>query len=91
MSTARARVYVSGRVQGVFFRDSARTLARRLGLTGTIRNLADGRVAAEFQGPKEQVEEALDFCRVGPALAVVEDVEIDWIEPVEHEPGFRVR
>ena len=91
MQTTRARVLVSGRVQGVFFRDSARRLARRLGLSGWIRNRPDGRVEAEFQGTKDAVDEAIEFCRRGPELAVVEDVEVSWVDPVAAEPGFRVR
>jgi acylphosphatase len=90
-SEARARVSVSGRVQGVFFRDSVRQVARRLGLTGWVRNLPDGRVEAEFQGPEDAVEEALAFCRRGPELAAVERVDVDWIDPLDAEPGFRVR
>lgn len=91
MSTARAHVLVSGRVQGVFFRDTARRLARSLGLTGWISNRPDGRVEAEFQGSKEAVEDAIAFCREGPELAVVADVEVDWVEPLDAEPGFRIR
>lgn len=91
MSTVRAHVVVSGRVQGVFFRDSARGVARGLGVSGWIRNLPDGRVEAEFEGPEDAVGRAIAFCRDGPELAVVDDVEVTWVEPVGHEPGFRVR
>jgi acylphosphatase len=91
METTRAHVHISGRVQGVFFRDTARQVARRLGLNGWISNRPDGRVEAQFQGPKDAVEEAIAFCRRGPDLAVVEHVEVDWIEPVDAEPGFRIR
>jgi acylphosphatase len=91
MNVVRARALVSGRVQGVFFRDSAREVARRLGLTGWVRNRPDGRVEAEFQGARDAVDEALDFCRRGPDLAVVDDIEVAWLDPVDAEAGFRVR
>lgn len=63
---ARAHVYVSGRVQGVFFRAETANLAHNLGLTGWVRNLSDGRVEALFEGEKEKVEEAVAFCRARP-------------------------
>jgi acylphosphatase len=91
MKITRAHVYVSGRVQGVFFRDSVRTLARELGLSGWVSNRPDGRVEAEFQGSREAVEQALEYCHVGPELATVQDVDVHWVDPVDHEPGFRVR
>jgi acylphosphatase len=91
MADVRAHVLISGRVQGVFFRDSARRVARRLGLSGWVRNRPDGRVEAQFQGPRAAVEEALAFCRQGPEFAAVDDVEVAWVDPVAAEPGFRVR
>ena len=65
----RAHVLVSGRVQGVWFRESTRERAEQLGLTGWVRNLRDGRVEAVFEGEPEAVDAALDFCRTGPRLA----------------------
>jgi acylphosphatase len=87
----RVRVLVSGRVQGVFFRACARDVARRLQVTGWVRNRRDGRVEAEFQGPPEAVEAAIDFCRDGPPDALVTGVEVHKLDPVESEDGFRVR
>ena len=75
---ARAHVFVSGRVQGVFFRSRARERARALGVTGWIKNLPDGRVEAIFEGNRETVEEMLDYCREGPPRAVVENVQTLW-------------
>lgn len=91
MSERRVAVVVSGAVQGVFFRSSAQSEAERLGLSGWVRNLPDGRVRAEFQGPEPALEEAVAFCRRGPESAVVEDVEVREMDPVDGERGFAVR
>ncbi|HWB71744.1 MAG TPA: acylphosphatase [Egibacteraceae bacterium] len=87
----RVRVLVSGDVQGVFFRTTTEDQARELGVTGWVKNRGDGRVEAEFQGPPDAVDRAVDFCRQGPGRAHVTDVEISDIDPVEGESGFQVR
>ena len=69
-------VYISGLVQGVFFRAMTHREAIRLGLGGWVRNLPDGRVEAVFEGPGEKVREMIDWCRQGPRGASVEDVEV---------------
>jgi acylphosphatase len=79
--TARARVRVAGRVQGVFFRAEARDRARSLGLSGWVRNAHDGCVEASFEGPAERVQSMVEWCRRGPALAEVQDVSVEWEEP----------
>jgi acylphosphatase len=76
-------VLVTGRVQGVFFRESTRREAAALGLSGWVRNLADGRVEAVFNGPRERCERALFFVRTGPPAASVTHVEARW----EEKPG----
>ena len=87
----RARVRVSGRVQGVFFRDSARQKARELGLSGFVTNTPDGDVEALFEGPKEGVEEMVQWCGQGPPDASVENVDVDY-EPTKGDlTGFEVR
>ena len=63
LGDVRARVFVSGRVQGVFFRYSCAREASDEGLRGTVRNLPDGRVEAVFQGPKPAVERLIAWCR----------------------------
>jgi acylphosphatase len=84
-------VFVSGRVQGVFFRYETRQQARRLGVTGWVRNLPDGRVEAIFEGEKEAVDFMIEFCRRGPPGARVEKVKVTW-EPYKGEfEGFRIR
>jgi acylphosphatase len=74
----RAHVYVSGQVQGVFFRDSAREKAEQLGLAGWVKNLPDGRVEALFEGPSDRVREMVRWCKEGPSHAEVEDVDADF-------------
>ncbi len=86
---ARARVLVAGRVQGVWYRASTRAEADRLGLGGWVRNLADGRVEAAFEGPRAAVEEAVAWCRRGPPGARVESCEVRW-EPAAGEHSFEI-
>ena len=85
------RVIVSGRVQGVFFRQTTRERARELGLVGWVRNRLDGRLEAVFQGPPEAVEQMLEWCRHGPPLAEVQDLQVIEEEADEPFPGFSVR
>ncbi len=80
MVKVRAHVYVSGRVQGVFFRYETRKEAVKRNVKGWVRNLPDGRVEAVFEGEKEDVEKLIDFCHKGPPLAKVEKVEVFWEE-----------
>jgi acylphosphatase len=72
----RYRVLISGRVQGVFFRDTCRRLAEQNGVTGWVRNLPDGRVEAVFEGPDEGVRQLVDWARSGPRLADVDEVAV---------------
>ena len=87
----RAHVYVSGEVQGVFFRDSAREKAEQLGLVGWVRNLPDGRVQALFEGPSEKVREMIRWCEQGPQPAAVEDVDAEFEAYQGDLKGFEVR
>jgi len=86
----RAHVFVSGRVQGVFFRNTTQEEARKRGVDGWVRNLDDGRVEAVFEGPEEGVEEMVEFCHEGPERARVEGVDAEYGEP-EGIEGFSVR
>jgi acylphosphatase len=87
----RAHVYVSGEVQGVFFRDATRQRAEELGLAGWVKNLPDGRVEALFEGPAEKVEEAVRWCEQGPPHARVENVDSERGEAQGDLRGFEVR
>ena len=86
----RAHVFVSGTVQGVYFRATTRDTAREHGVNGWVRNLDDGRVEAVFEGPEEAVEALVKFCHDGSPTARVEDVAVTHEQP-QSEDGFRVR
>jgi acylphosphatase len=87
---ARVHVFVSGDVQGVFFRAETRRQARELGLAGWVRNIPDGRVEAVFEGPPEAVERMVAWCRQGPTHAEVREVEVRRENP-EGLTDFDVR
>lgn len=74
----RAHIFISGRVQGVFFRRSVEEEARELGVFGFVRNLPNGRVEAVFEGEKERVEKLVGFCRQGPGIVRVERMDVVW-------------
>jgi acylphosphatase len=74
----RAHIYVSGRVQGVYYRKNARRNALSFGLTGWVRNLPDRRVEAVAEGERFRVEDFLGWCREGPSMAIVRDLEVSW-------------
>ena len=88
--SVRAHVWVSGRVHGVFMRATTRQVAQKLGLTGWVKNLRDGRVEAIFEGPREKVEEMIKFCHDGPPAAIVEDVELKWETPTGKFDNFDI-
>jgi len=73
---SRIHAYVSGRVQGVFFRYNTRKLAKKLGLTGWVRNLPDGRVEVVAEGDDEKLQLLIKFLHKGPSMARVEKVEV---------------
>ena len=86
----RRRVIAHGRVQGVFFRDTTRRMARSRGLGGWVRNTPDGTVEAVFEGEDEAVESMVRWSRDGPRGAVVERLEVADEEP-EGLAEFRIR
>jgi acylphosphatase len=91
VTAVRARILVSGEVQGVFFRHSTVDEARRLGLAGFVRNLADGRVEAEAEGERAAVEALVRWCHRGPPAARVDAVQVDWMAPTGAAGPFTVR
>ncbi len=86
----RARARVHGIVQGVCFRAETCREARRLGLGGWVRNLADGSVELAAEGPAERVALLLEWCRHGPPHARVDRLEAADEEPTGAEGGFRI-
>jgi acylphosphatase len=78
MAKTGAHVFVSGRVQGVFFRQNTKQQAQRQGVKGWVKNLDDGRVEAVFEGEEPAVKTLVEFCRKGPRGAVVTDVQVEW-------------
>jgi len=87
---ARARIRVTGVVQGVFYRQATAQEANRLGVSGTVRNLADGAVEVEAEGERRAVEALVAWCRRGPPAARVEDVEVAWGAPTGAGAPFAV-
>jgi len=89
--TAQIHLQIRGRVQGVFYRGSARQEAVRLGLTGWVRNCPDGSVELLAQGPRPLCEELLRYCHEGPRGARVDEIEVSWGEPSAEYAVFDIR
>jgi acylphosphatase len=88
----KVHVMIAGRVQGVWFRAKTRQKADELGLTGWVRNTADGRVEAVFEGEHALIDQMLVWCQRGPPLAKVNAVDILSKEPATHGfQGFDIR
>jgi acylphosphatase len=87
---SRAHIFIEGRVQGVFYRSFTQNQALRLGITGWVRNLHDGRVEAVFEGQRELVEQAILSCKGGPPGSRVTDLDVTWETP-SGEKGFEIR
>ncbi|RLM34104.1 acylphosphatase [Haloarcula sp. Atlit-120R] len=90
MAQTRAHVFVSGRVQGVYYRATTRERAQDRDVDGWVRNLDDGRVEAVFEGPEADVEAMVEFCHEGSERANVTDVEVEYGDP-EGIEGFEVK
>src|SRR5919107_301610 len=90
-ATVRRRVIAHGRVHGVFFRDSTRREAQKLGVAGWVRNVDDGTVEAVFEGDAGAVGAMVDFCRAGPGKAQVNRLDVEEADAPEGLRGFEVR
>lgn len=84
MNKVRAELTIQGLVQGVFFRQSTRETALKLGLAGWVKNCPDGSVAAVFEGERPAVDAAIEWCRQGPPAARVSEVSVSW-QPFQGE------
>jgi acylphosphatase len=87
---ARTRIVIRGLVQGVLFRREITEIARRIGITGWVRNLPDGRVESVAEGEKEMLEELVRFCHIGPPGARVSGVEVEWSDFKGEFRGFKI-
>lgn len=90
MDRARAHLYISGLVQGVWFRAYVQRTATALGITGWIRNLPDSRVEAVMEGQRQAIELAILECKKGPPGSRVEGVDAQWMEPRGEFSSFTI-
>lgn len=88
---ARVLVLVGGRVQGVGYRAFAQAAALRLGLHGGVRNLEDGRVEVEAEGPRAALEQLLERLKAGPPAGRVDSLEVRWEPASGRLFGFHIR
>jgi acylphosphatase len=87
----RAHVFVSGRVQGVFFRSEMMYEAKKHDVKGWVRNLPDDRVEAVFEGEEKSIEQLVEFCKHGPFGAIVMNVKITWGAYSDEYENFEIR
>jgi acylphosphatase len=84
-------ITISGKVQGVYFRQSTKEMANAIGLMGQVQNLADGSVNIVATGSKEQLDRLVDWCRKGPEKASVKEIEIKEITLQQFETFSIIR
>lgn len=89
-TAVRARISVTGKVQGVGYRAFAVRVATQRGVTGGVRNLDDGRVELEVEGPKDRILSLMEELRFGPPAARVTAVQIEWLKATGRHIDFRV-
>lgn len=88
---ARIHIFVSGLVQGVFFRSETKAKAQELGLLGWVKNLADGRVEILTEGEKEKLEKLIEWVKKGPASARVNGLDVEWQKYKGEFENFEIR
>ncbi len=87
----RVRILVEGRLQGINFRYHTQQEAQKLGLTGFVRNLSDGRIEIDAQGDDQNIEKLLTWCQEGPQSDHLKSILFRYDEPAEHISEFVVR
>ncbi len=87
----KAHLYISGKVQGVYYRAFTQEIADSLGLKGWVKNLPDRRVEAVFEGERELIEQAISKCKQGPPTSRVTDIDVSWENHLEGFSDFRIR
>lgn len=90
MENKRIHIIITGRVQGVFFRDFTCRHAQSLKLTGWVRNLIDGRVEITAEGERHKIESFLDVVKTGPESARVDDCQIEWQDYTGEFKSFEI-
>lgn len=87
----RIHAFISGRVQGVFFRSNTKRVADTLGIKGWVRNLSDGRVEVVAEGEKNKIDKLIEFLKKGPIAAKVDDIEMEIQDYKGEFKNFSVR
>ena len=90
MSAKRVNIVVRGRVSGVFFRAAAQREARRLGITGWVKNRGDGSVELVAEGEEDAVKEIISWSHHGPSAARVDNVDVRWRAYTGEFSDFRI-
>jgi acylphosphatase len=90
MQKVRAHVYVTGKVQGVFFRQNTKRQAQSRGVCGWVSNLLDGRVEAVFEGEVTSVNAVIAYCRHGPSFAKVEHIDVSFEDVLNDFSDFKI-
>ncbi len=91
MEISRIHLFISGRVQGVFFRAHTKEVAQNLGLVGWVKNLEDGRVEIIAEGKETDLQKLTEWCWQGPTGARVDDIEIIYEEPTNEFRSFEIK
>ena len=91
MTLKQIHIFVTGRVQGVFFRQSTRVIAIKNNVNGWVRNLDDGRVEIIAQGEEQNINKLIDWCRTGPANSRVDEFELKEESITEEFENFEVK
>ncbi len=87
----QVHVWISGIVQGVFFRAHTRQVALSLHVTGWVRNLRDGRVEIIAQGTQDALERLVEWCHHGPSMSRVDKIDVRWEDITKTFDDFEIR